>query len=299
MTPLILREGAPARLVDIPAPIADALNETQIARCLRTEQPGVWEVTAGTHIGVAQVAGLQGIIQPKIPINRLIFLMTYARSPRFHHDDVVDLDSEDDLPQALTRAFIRLAARALEQGLLKGYQEIETRLPVLRGRIRESDQLRHHFGRTIPLEVRYDKFTVDIPENQILLAAAVRLLKLPTPRHKQRAALQRLRLQLADVTSPSTLPTWTPSRLNVRYQPALEIAELILAGRSFEQRVGDVRVTGFLFSMAKIFEDFVTVALAESLKLYGGRASFQYPTHLDEGDLVDVRPDFVWLREGN
>lgn len=297
MPPLILREGAPARLVDLPAPIADALNETQIARCLRTSQTGVWEVTPGTHIGVAQVDGLQVIIQPKIPINRLIFLMGYARSPRFWRDDVVTLDPEEDLPQALTRAFIRLATRALDQGLLKGYQEIETRLSVLRGRIREADQLRHHFGRTIPLEVRYDELTVDIPENQILLAAALRLLKLPTTRHKQRATLQRLRLQLADVTPPSILPAWTPSRLNARYQPALEIAELILAGKSFEQRVGEVRVTGYLFSMAKIFEDFVAVTLAEALKPYGGRASFQYPTHLDDGDLVDVRPDFVWLRE--
>lgn len=298
MTPLILREGAPACLVDLPVPVADALNETQIARCLRTSQPGVWEVTAGTHIGVAEVAGLQVIIQPKIPISRLIFLMGYARRPRFHRDDVVTLDSEDDLPEALARTFIRLCSRALDQGLLKGYREIETRLPVLRGRIREADQMRHHWGRNLPLEVRYDEFTVDIPENQILLAAAVRLLKLPTTGRTQRAALQRLRLQLADVTPPSILPAWTPGRLNARYQPALEIAELILAGRSFEQRVGDVRVTGYLFSMAKIFEDFVAVALAEALKPFGGRASFQYPTHLDEGDLVDVRPDLVWLREG-
>ncbi|AXE40109.1 McrC family protein [Acidipropionibacterium virtanenii] len=238
------------------------------------------------------------IIQPKIPIDRLIFRMGYARRPRFWRGDVVTLGTEDDLPQALTRAFIRLATRALDQGLLKGYQEIEARLPVLRGRIREADQIRHHWGRTIPLEVRYDEFTVDIPENQILLAATLRLFKLPTTRHKQRAALQRLRLQLTDVTPPSARPTWTPSRLNARYQPALEIAELILAGRSFEQRAGDVRVTGYLFSMAKIFEDFVAVALAEALKPYGGRASFQYPTHLDDGDLVDVRPDFVWLREG-
>lgn len=298
MAPLILREGAPARLVGLSGPIADALNETQIARCLRTSQPGVWEVTAGTHIGVAAVAGLQVIIQPKIPINRLIFLMGYARRPRFHRDDVVTLNSEDDLPEALVRAFIRLSSRALDQGLLKGYQEIETRLPVLRGRIREADQMRHHWGRNLPLEVRYDEFTVDIAENQILLAAALRLLKLPATERTQRAALQRLRLQLADVTAPSILPSWTPSRLNARYQPALEVAELILVGRSFEQRVGDVKVTGYLFSMAKIFEDFVTVALAEALKPFGGRASFQYPTHLDEGDLVDVRPDLVWLREG-
>lgn len=221
--------------------------------------------------------------------------MRYARHSRFWSDDAVDLDPDDDLPQALTRAFLRLATRALDQGLLKGYCEVETHVPVLRGRIREADQLRHHFGRTIPLEVRYDEFTVDIPENQILLAAVIRLLKMPATGRALRAGLQRLRLQLADVTLPSTVPEWTPNRLNARYRPALEIAELILAGRSFEQRVGEVTVTGYLFSMARIFEDFVTVALGEALTPLGGRASFQYPTHLDDEEQIVIRPDFVWF----
>lgn len=296
-TPLILREGAPARLVALSSAVADALNGTQIARCVRTAQPGVWEVTAGTHIGVAEAVDQQVIIQPKITMKRLIFLMGYARHPRFWRDEIVSLDPEDNLPQALTTAFIQLAGRALDQGLLKGYREVETSLPVLRGRIREADQLRHHWGRTIPLEVRFDEFTVDIPENQILLAAAVRLLRIPTTRPTQRAALQRLRFQLADVTPASTspaIPRWTPSRLNARYQPGLEIAELILAGRSFEQRVGQVRVTGYLFSMARIFEDFVTVALAEALTPFGGH-SRRYDTCLDDEEQVDVLPDFVWL----
>jgi 5-methylcytosine-specific restriction enzyme subunit McrC len=166
---------------------------------------------------------------------------------------------------------------------------------VLRGRVREADQLRRHWGRNIPLEVRYDEFTVDIPENQILLAATIRLLKMSATGRTRRAALQRLRLQLAGVTLRPTIPEWTPSRLNARYRPALEIAELILAGRSFEQRVGEVTVTGYLFSMARIFEDFVAVALTEALTPHGGKASFQYPTHLDDEEQVDIRPDFVWL----
>ncbi|MDN6794780.1 MAG: hypothetical protein L0L69_06950, partial [Propionibacterium sp.] len=93
-TPLILREGAPARLVALSSAVADALNGTQIARCVRTTQPGVWEVTAGTHIGVVEAAGQQVIIQPKITMNRLIFLMGYARHPRFWRDEIVSLDPE-------------------------------------------------------------------------------------------------------------------------------------------------------------------------------------------------------------
>lgn len=89
-----------------------------------------------------------------------------------------------------------------------------------------------------------------------------------------------------------------PSRLNARYVPALEVAELILNGRSFEQRAGDLVVTGYLLNMAKIFEDFVTVALREAFRLYGGRSRLQYVTNLDEDETVEVRPDFVWLHGG-
>ena len=111
----------------------------------------------------------------------------------------------------------------------------------MRGRIREADQIKRRFGRLIPLEVRYDDFTVDIAENQLLLAAAQRLLRMPGLTRRTRHSLQRLRLQLADVTPPTAgvRPSWQPSRLNARYVPALYVAEMILDGRSFEQRVGD------------------------------------------------------------
>lgn len=86
----------------------------------------------------------------------------------------------------------------------------------------------------------------------------------------------------------------TPSRLNARYVPALHVAEMILDGRSFEQRIGELTVTGFLFSMAKIFEDFVCVALREGMRAHGGRSTLQFRGHLDKAAQVVVCPDYVW-----
>jgi 5-methylcytosine-specific restriction enzyme subunit McrC len=80
----------------------------------------------------------------------------------------------------------------------------------------------------------------------------------------------------------------------VRYQGALQLADLILAGDSFEQRLGDLEVSGFVFDMWKIFEDFVCVALREALAPYGGQAALQERTHLDEARRVEMRPDFLW-----
>ncbi|BEH02258.1 McrBC 5-methylcytosine restriction system component [Brooklawnia propionicigenes] len=299
--PLILREGDPPRLVELRRPVADALAAAGVVQVALTDRPGWWEVTPGTQIGVVSVAGLQVVIEPKIDISRLVFLMGYARRPDFWCDNWAQLDADADLPEALADAFVRLAKRALEQGLLKGYVTVDETSAVLRGRVREADQLRRRWGRSIPLEVRYDEFTVDIAENQVLLAAVKQLLRTPGVGVRHRAGLQRLRLQLADVTAPGrdcARVSWVASRLNARYVPALELAELVLAGRSFEQRVGDLVVSGYLVNMATIFEDFVTVALREAFKPLGGRSRLQYRTHLDEAEAVPVRPDFVWSDAG-
>lgn len=298
---LTFREGASPRLVNLDPPTADALQALEVVQLVRTNCADQWEVSAGTKIGVVEAPGLQIVVQPKVDINRLVFLMGYARNPRFWRDDLVWLDRHADLPQALAEGFLAQSRRALEQGLLKGYVTVDESLSVLRGRIREGDQLRRHFGRTLPLEARYDDYSVDIAENRLLLAAAERLLRLPGLLSHQRTGLQRLRLQLADVARLSRgaeLPTWVPSRLNARYHSALRLAELVLAGRSFEQRVGGVPVTGYLFNMATIFEDFVTVALKEAFRVFGGHPQLQYRSHLDEEGQVPIRPDLVWLYRG-
>jgi len=297
---LILREGESARVVELSRTTAETLAAAGVAAVTPTMDPNRWEVAAGNQVGVARVGGLQVVIQPKIDINRLVFLMGYALRPDHWRGDLVSLDPELELPQALADAFLALARRALDQGLLKGYVTVDESLPVLRGRIRESEQLRRRFGRAVPLEVRYDEYSVDIPENQLLVAAVERLLRTPGVGAQHRGGLQRLRVQLADVSQPvgGAVPRWNPSRLNARYVPALQLAELILAGRSFEQRVGGVTVTGYLLNMAKLFEDFVTVALQEAFRAYGGRSRLQYTTYLDEDESVPVKPDFVWVEQG-
>jgi 5-methylcytosine-specific restriction enzyme subunit McrC len=58
-------------------------------------------------------------------------------------------------------------------------------------------------------------------------------------------------------------------------------------------------VNGFLLNMPQLFEDFVTVALREAIEpVYGGVVVGQWRGHLDERDIVDLRPDIVWSKAG-
>lgn len=261
---------------------------------------GDWRIAPTTKVGVVSVAGVTVWIQPKVTINRILFLLGYAHKPGWQHDDV-DMKGVDDLVPALAGAFVVQAERALERGLLQGYTEIDDSLNVLRGRVRENDQLRQRFGLAVPLLVRFDDYSVDIPENQLLRAATEMLLRFPGVAPKVRGQLRRLRLSLAEVEVPvrgRPLPRWAESRLNERYHVALWLAELILRRNAVDQRAGNVIVNGFLVDMAKVYEDFVTAALSRSLGRFGGRTRAQDPHYLDVADEVRMKPDLVWYRGG-
>lgn len=293
---LELTEGQSSKPVTLSDDEALALLECELGVVNRTPGARTWDVQAGRKVGVARIGDLQVVVRPKIPVDRLVFLMSYARRPKFWRDRPVMVDVESDLVEALAESFRRAASSALEQGLMHGYTSIDEALPLVRGRIRVGEQISRRFGRMLPVEVSYDDFTVDIAENQLLLSAALRLLRVDKLQPSTRHALQRLRLQLTGVTPSARgamLPRWQPSRLNARYQPALHLAEVILAGESFEQRVGSLRVSGFVFDMWRIFEDFVCVALKEAMG-GRGRARLQHQMHLDRGGEVPMKPDFLW-----
>lgn len=261
-----------------------------------------WDVAALRRVGVARVGDVEVWIQPKLAVDRLLFLVGYARDPLGWREETTWLDPRPGLVPAVAQALRRQVERALARGLLQGYRMVEESSPVLRGRLREADQLRRRFGLAIPMEIRHDDFTVDVAENQILLAAITRLLGVPGVDEESRRHLAALRVRLAGVTPPTRgaqLPGWQPSRLNDRYRNALRLAEIVWRATAPDHSPGTVAATGFLFELWSVFEDFVTAALTEHLgRRHLGAGVPQYPCYLDEASAVPMRPDLVWERAG-
>jgi 5-methylcytosine-specific restriction enzyme subunit McrC len=202
MRQLTLTENEFPRAVDLTVDEAELLSVLELAIVTRSPGSTGWDVAAGKKVGVARIGDLQVTVRPKIMMDRLVFLMGYARRPDFWRDQTVLLDADIDLVEALAESFRRLATKALEQGLLQGYRSVDEALPLVRGRIRVGEQISRRFGRGLPIEVTYDDFTVDIAENRLLLAATLRLLHMPMLPRRVRKSLLRVRLQLADVTPP-------------------------------------------------------------------------------------------------
>ncbi|MDQ2792326.1 MAG: restriction endonuclease [Pseudonocardiales bacterium] len=264
--------------------------------------PQLWRIKpSGRVVGVARVGDVEIWITPKLPIARLLFLAGYAKRPSGWREEDVELGIAEGLVPAVARSLCHQAEHALRQGPLHGYRTVEESSAVLRGRLREADQLRKHHGRAIPMEMRYDDFTIDMPENQILLAAIIRMAGVPRVRDEYRRQLVALRAALAGVTVPergASLPSWHPNRLNQRYHTVLRLAEVVWQATSPEHTRGALLAHGFLFNLWKIFEDFLIVALSEELQTrHGGRAR-GYSCRLDEAGAVEMKPDLVWQVNG-
>lgn len=296
-----LREGAPYQEVPLTPAQAAVLADSEVIEVARGPRRGVSRVRAKRLIGSARFGSGPDMIEvriaPKIDIHRLLFLVGYASGQGDWREPEVDAAEYPDLLPAVAYMFVRAAERALRQGVLLGYQQVEAALPTVRGRIREVDQYGRRYGLPLPVEVRYDDYTADVAENRLLLAAAVRLLRLPGIPPEVRRPLHRLRLRLDGVSGVprGEVPRWRRSRLNARYQTVLGLAELVLRGGSYEMTDGSiVRVDGLLLHMWQVFENFVTLALIDALRPYGGHCRCQDRHHLDHGRQVGLRPDLVY-----
>lgn len=64
-------------------------------------QPGLWNIASRGKVGVARVEDVEVWITPKLPIDRLLFLVGYAAHSRSWLDEEVGLDVADGLVPAI------------------------------------------------------------------------------------------------------------------------------------------------------------------------------------------------------
>jgi 5-methylcytosine-specific restriction enzyme subunit McrC len=300
---LTLREYQPAPSVPLSATERDDLRRLapSIDIMPTVGADGCYDLRPGSEVGTLNLGTLQIEIRPKLPIDRLLFLLSYAME-RGRWDAVpFNYDERESLLEAIVPGFVAQVRRALARGILQGYRVEEEALPTIRGRLRFDDQIRKRHGRFPPAEVRYDDFTEDIEENRLLKAAITRLGRLRLRSVTSRRALRAFDETLSAVRTieydPRRLPEITWTRLNDRYRPAVELARLILRATSFDLSHGGVRSSAFLIDMNQVFEDFVVIAMREQLRLSEHsfpQGSRGHTLLLDHNGRINLKPDISW-----
>jgi 5-methylcytosine-specific restriction enzyme subunit McrC len=261
-----------------------------------------YDLSASSWVGTIKTPGLALVLEPKVTIARLLFLLSYALDPKRWRDIPFDYRPTNSLVEAIIPGFVHQVRRALRQGVHQGYLSRADALNTVRGRIDFAQQLRRRHGRMPPVEVVYDEFTEDILENRVLKAAIHRLGRLQLRSPVSRGALRTLgsafeRVSLVEFDG-RRVPEVFYTRLNEHYRPAVELARLILRATSVDLSHGRARSSAFLVDMNKVFESFVAVALREAL--HADERTFPTPEkapplRLDARQRVRLKPDLTWL----
>ena len=275
-----------------------ALKAANIGVTPSSDVEGAHMLRPSSWVGAVNVGDLAVVVRPKVSMDRVMFLLTYAMDPKHWRRESFGLERDADLLEAIAFAFAHRTRQAIHRGLLQGYRREEDALTAVRGRIRFGDQIGRRFGVPLPIEVAFDEFTEDIEENRLLKTAIHRLGYTFIRSVPARQEVRRLRPAFTTVGIGSyrrgTTPEVRYTRLNGHYRPAVELARLIIENSSLELLHGEVSGATFLIDMNKVFEEFLYVALGEALGLSERQWKRGAGLHLDEGKHITMQPDLSW-----
>lgn len=272
------------------------LLEGSFDATISTDPGGTYRVRPGNVVGSLRIADRFVVVEPKIPIDRVLFMTAYAADPHNWHQHWSTISQTGDLIDGVVNVFLSAYRRVLAQGLLRSYRNVNRRTTAIRGRIRWPDQARQ--ATPLPIAVRHHVHDDDIIENQILRATVQVLRRHTTRSHAQRTGLATAWQQLRELTPVPAHPAlidriaWT--RHNAHYRPLLELARTILARSMLDLHAGHVPVIGFTLRLYNVFEQFVRTAL----RLATGATHEQFPDrtstlglYLDRKERVPLNPD--------
>ena len=274
--------------------IAAAINQTGFI----SVEPTFGEESifrADSKIGIVRVGDIQIRVMPKFPVNNLFYLLGLHEGIKFESDSV-SISESRDITNLIFESFLRNVAESTSRGLLTGYRQVEETSKVLHGRVLLGEQLKKRFGNMYPVEVTFDEFTENIPENielNMAISKAMKFGNLTTSQHRDFRHLSR---KFADIDSHRSDPTWTKNRHNVHYWNSLVLAELINGGKGFYEEFGGVAVSGFTVDMYRVFEKFLLRELKVRLEKHGGVVETKY-LHLDEENRQKAQIDIMWRKD--
>ena len=268
---------------------------------------GHYVLRPSSHVGVVNVGDLSVIIRPKVKIDRVMFMITYAMDPDYwsrpDFTELAQVDDVSDILEAVALSFTHYTKQAIGQGLLRGYRREEDALNTVRGQIRFSDQIRRKYDLPLPIEVTYDEYTEDIEQNRLLKTALHRLSFARMRNQSIADEIRRLRpafdmVQLSSY-APGALPTIRYTRLDEHYRPAVELARFIIENTTPDLSYGEISTASFVIDMNQVFEKFVYVALRETLKLSENEWRRGKSLALDKRGRIGMEPDLSWYPSGS
>lgn len=200
-------------------------------------------------------------VTTKVPVANVLTLASLAYRtlpipPSFGDSLIASVEPATDW---LTVLLVTQIEALLAHGLRQGYVIVEDELPYVRGRLRFDAAPQWVRPGLTPCE--FTDYLPDTPDNRVLRGTleilSTRRLHLGL---KPRVEQLLRSFQNVTLTRPSRhfLSSWTPTRLNRHYGPALRLCQLFLDQTGIELGTGTLSAPSFFFPMDIVFQEAVT-----------------------------------------
>jgi hypothetical protein len=155
-----------------------------------------WVVRVHDAVGVVSTGTLQLIVQPKIPVEHLVFLLEKSGEfPRLD-EQTAELAIGESMWELVARWFVDASERLLRLGLVRDYLEVTSTLETVSGRIELHATVAHYYAGRLAVDCTYDDYGYDTALNRVLLAAlrevAQSRLLAPALRRRSKGLITRL-----------------------------------------------------------------------------------------------------------
>jgi 5-methylcytosine-specific restriction enzyme subunit McrC len=277
--------------------LAEELRAAGGGRLIVDEAPDGVYVSSTEWVGVVRFDNFEVQVRPKLAGGNVgvVEMLDYAAGLRSLREttSLRTLDAKGaSLLDLLFWLFADECDRIIRNGALQDYVRREEALNVLRGSLRINDQVRRRYGRIDILECDFEEFESDIFENRALLAA-LQLARSVVRDGELQRRIRRLHSVFAELASLDGFEAsrarqeFNPTRRNRHYEPALQLAFMILDQKGIRDLFGGGSLGSFAFliDMNLLFEQFATRLVAESFEPLGFRVR---PQHRQTGFIVDM-----------
>jgi len=266
-------------------------------------EPGLYQITAKQYIGTIVLDDLRVLIQPKVPIENLFYMLTYAYKLARFRDQESLLAGSDDLFEFIVLIFVKQVEQLVRHGIYRSYIDYEDNQRFLRGRLILSQHLQRNVVQAHRFFQRTNEFTPDVIENQILKYALWQLSRLNYDDANLRIRLRRSLSAFSEVSlsdiSVADCDRVIYNRLNLSYETQIQLAKLLLQHLSVEGHAGQNTFATYLLPMYQVFEVFVANYLAAYFSEHNSFALDIKPEiWLDMDQKERGEPDLVLTRDG-
>ena len=233
---------------------------------------GQWQLTAQGWVGyIPLTPDLSFSLQPRVKLSNLFRMLEYAYYLHSFHwlEGLVESDSLAEFYERLAHI---LAHRILErgrQGFYRAYVSKSEQLPYVRGRVDLQRAGAVKPGQ-VRLNCRYEQFTADIADNQILAWTLACITRSGLCTERSLPTVRRAYRRLQDL---ATLRPYSPRdcigrryhRLNQDYEPLHALCRFFLEYSGPRPGPGEHRMLPFLVNMPRLYERFVAEWLQRHL----------------------------------